>query len=242
MSDKVPTKRPGSAPKRPAQPPMVASHRSASRDVNHPLPPAPPAGTIFPFAMTGGWLVVEPTLAVSFWELAYHCGVMKTPTHCPSGQVPLCKSVVRKCNSCEQTKPTSDFYPRKTKPNADGTFKLNPMCKVCQKAYHAKHYEANKSAYIGRAVQQKVDLAEFIDALKAGPCTDCGGRFPACAMDFDHLSGKSFGISRAKRRYMSREKILAEVAKCELVCSNCHRVRTRDRAKAAGVWTPAKAA
>lgn len=71
MSDKVPTKRPGAAPKRPAQPAMVASHRSAPRDVNHPLRPAPPAGTIFPFAMTGGWLVVEPTLASSFWKKGY---------------------------------------------------------------------------------------------------------------------------------------------------------------------------
>jgi hypothetical protein len=49
-------------------------------------------------------------------------------------------------------------------------------------------------------------------------------------MDFDHRPGelKSFGLGAASGR--NREAIVAEIAKCDLVCANCHRVRTKVRA------------
>jgi len=66
---------------------------------------------------------------------------------------------------------------------------------------------------------------EWLAPLKAGPCHDCGRRFPPPAMDFDHVSGiKVAGI--AQMAFWGREKTLAEIAKCELVCANCHRERT----------------
>ncbi|SRR5712692_10222586 len=63
---------------------------------------------------------------------------------------------------------------------------------------------------------------------KKNPCTDCGGIFHFSIMDFDHVQGpKRFNISDAGAR--SVEMILAEIAKCELVCANCHRFRTWKR-------------
>lgn len=68
---------------------------------------------------------------------------------------------------------------------------------------------------------------EVVLALgKAAPCTDCGGVFPPRAMDFHHLKNKGrklFNISRAYSR--SDAAILAELKKCILLCSNCHRLR-----------------
>lgn len=71
---------------------------------------------------------------------------------------------------------------------------------------------------------------EYLDRLRDIPCADCVGRFPTVAMDFDHLPGcvKSFGIMQGWR-HRKWEDILAEIAKCEIVCSNCHRVRTAER-------------
>lgn len=72
---------------------------------------------------------------------------------------------------------------------------------------------------------------EELRALKDVPCADCGGRYPPECMDFDHLPDrgpKEFRISRALYR-AGRERIAAEVAKCEVVCANCHRIRTRIR-------------
>lgn len=71
------------------------------------------------------------------------------------------------------------------------------------------------------------DIA-YVNTLKAAPCSDCGGTFPPCAMDFDHVRGeKRRGIAAAIGR--SRAALLRELEKCELVCANCHRIRTHIR-------------
>lgn len=55
---------------------------------------------------------------------------------------------------------------------------------------------------------------------------DCGQTFPMCVMDFDHRdpSLKCFGIGQYKEGSVT--KLLAEIAKCDVVCANCHRIRT----------------
>jgi hypothetical protein len=65
----------------------------------------------------------------------------------------------------------------------------------------------------------------FIREAKGHPCTDCGGQFPPCAMDFDHVRGKKlFILGRGAGKGLPA--VIAEIAKCDLVCSNCHRIRT----------------
>jgi hypothetical protein len=76
------------------------------------------------------------------------------------------------------------------------------------------------------------DNKDWINSLKEGrPCADCGGLFPPVCMDFDHLdaSTKVMNIALMTRSVMSREAIQAEIDKCELVCANCHRLRTQSR-------------
>ena len=61
-------------------------------------------------------------------------------------------------------------------------------------------------------------------------CTDCGGVFPPEAMQWDHLPGSiKLGEISAKIRQWSRRLIFEELAKCELVCANCHAIRTYKR-------------
>lgn len=71
-----------------------------------------------------------------------------------------------------------------------------------------------------------------LNALKvAAPCTDCGHHFAPCQMDFDHVSGQKVKpVSQMTGG--SWEAIEREIAKCDLVCANCHRVRTQG----AGLW------
>jgi hypothetical protein len=45
-------------------------------------------------------------------------------------------------------------------------------------------------------------------------------------MDFDHRQGEAKVINLANASRMTRSKILEEIAKCDVVCSNCHRERT----------------
>jgi len=62
-------------------------------------------------------------------------------------------------------------------------------------------------------------------------CKDCGIDYPSYVLDFDHLPQfeKSFPLSSSGVKNRSIESIDAEIAKCEIVCSNCHRHRTAIR-------------
>ena len=81
--------------------------------------------------------------------------------------------------------------------------------------------------YLGPARQARQD---YVDQVKSGPCLDCGGKFPAECMDFDHVRGaKIAGVSALLGRSAGLELIIEEIKKCDLICANCHRIRTRKR-------------
>lgn len=68
----------------------------------------------------------------------------------------------------------------------------------------------------------------LVNRLKHKPCADCQGWFEPVQMDFDHIkNNKKFDISRPSER--STKIMLEEIKKCELVCANCHRLRTAKR-------------
>ena len=69
---------------------------------------------------------------------------------------------------------------------------------------------------------------EWLDELKSKSCMDCGGKFPPECMDFDHRNGdeKVFSVNQVLK---NMKQLLEEIKKCDLICANCHRVRTRKR-------------
>ncbi len=73
---------------------------------------------------------------------------------------------------------------------------------------------------------------KFLEEVKNKPCLDCGKKYPAWVMDFDHRDGelKLGNVSKlALRKFWSISRILEEIEKCDLVCANCHRERTYRR-------------
>ncbi len=107
--------------------------------------------------------------------------------------------------------------------------------KEAKKQYH-KRYMAkylkdpnNKAKHRARVKSRKKAIREQIDGIKDVPCLDCGGKFPPCCMDFDHVAGgKLFNVSQGILK-VSSDALFTEIAKCEIVCANCHRIRTKDR-------------
>lgn len=98
------------------------------------------------------------------------------------------------------------------------------------RAWYAKNQETHAELVRRNRARVKAEVTEYLGKVKSHPCTDCGGTFDAEVMDFDHVSGvKSFNISSAKQVGYSLSRVKKEVAKCELVCSNCHRLRTKAR-------------
>lgn len=60
-------------------------------------------------------------------------------------------------------------------------------------------------------------------------CFDCGYSKHGFALDFDHLPGEEKLKSISVMLSWSWSKIMAEVLKCDVVCANCHRIRTISR-------------
>jgi hypothetical protein len=96
--------------------------------------------------------------------------------------------------------------------------------------------EAQKEKYKSkgrqRVLERREAAREMVIAIKTGnPCMDCGESFHHVAMDFDHRTGedKRAQVSHLQKHGASIDVILAEIAKCDLVCANCHRVRTYNR-------------
>jgi hypothetical protein len=78
--------------------------------------------------------------------------------------------------------------------------------------------------------KQKAYLARYIQDLKSNtPCMDCKESFPYYVMDFDHVRGRKQANVSELIVTLSKKRIDLEIAKCEIVCSNCHRVRTHQR-------------
>lgn len=61
------------------------------------------------------------------------------------------------------------------------------------------------------------------------PCADCGKRYPYWVMQFDHLGDKEFTISNCRKHQVNMERLEQEIAKCDIVCANCHAERTHKR-------------
>lgn len=102
-----------------------------------------------------------------------------------------------------------------------------------QRPKNVRYYAANREREIERVTRRQAATTEFLRQLRNVPCADCGGRFEGHQMDFDHRDPrtKSFNICSGRAALKSHEQLLAEAAKCDVVCANCHRVRTRDRAR-----------
>jgi 5-methylcytosine-specific restriction endonuclease McrA len=103
------------------------------------------------------------------------------------------------------------------------------MCAPCRSAYGREHYLANRQRYIDAEARRKRARAEtrmryLIEYFRSHPCTDCGEKDPL-VLEFDHLRDKRFEVTN---QFASRnwQEILDEIAKCEVVCANCHRRRT----------------
>ena len=78
--------------------------------------------------------------------------------------------------------------------------------------------------------KQKAHLAQYLRDLKTKtPCVDCGINYPYYVMDFDHVRGQKQANVMELVSTLSKKRIDLEIAKCEIVCSNCHRIRTHMR-------------
>jgi hypothetical protein len=140
----------------------------------------------------------------------------------------------KRCGRCGEMKPVDQFHRWK---RGDG---FQPWCKACRKAYDAAYSRRTLGRRRERRAERRVEFVAWYRALKESRgCADCGGRFPAEVMQWDHVPGadKVADVSNLLRRLCKR-RVLEEIAKCELVCANCHAIRTVMRRGSRGVAQP----
>lgn len=88
----------------------------------------------------------------------------------------------------------------------------------------------NKDEYNANQAVRRAKIRSTIECAKATPCLDCGIQYPTCVMQFDHVRGvKRFNIGSATALSPSLVTLKEEIAKCEVVCANCHAMRTEAR-------------
>lgn len=98
----------------------------------------------------------------------------------------------------------------------------------------------NRERYYALDAARRAEMSAYVRGIKASSsCVDCDQSFSDFpeVLEFDHIgTDKIAAVARLVGQGCGRAKIDAEIAKCELVCANCHRIRTVRRSR--GVEKP----
>lgn len=140
----------------------------------------------------------------------------------------------RVCSVCDVSKLSSEFYVKDGKKGL-----LHSQCKDCykrkRKEFMAVHYEKYGDQYRSRARARKAIIKrlrqdQLYEYMSDKSCETCGVD-DIRVLEFDHIepSLKRFGIARAITNCYAWEEILLEIAKCRILCANCHKIRTAEQ-------------
>jgi hypothetical protein len=125
------------------------------------------------------------------------------------------------CPGCGEPRAPADFPAR------------GRRCLECRRATVRVHYRANRDYYLATARRRQLRVVQetrawLLTYLREHPCVDCGIS-DIRVLELDHcdgttkvravalLAGHGFGLARVQ----------AEIAKCDVRCANCHRIRTQ---------------
>jgi len=124
------------------------------------------------------------------------------------------------CTKCKTNKPLNKFSKRQIAKSG-----YNSQCKECTRKYTKEHYSQNKKYYLEKAKRRENEILAFIKNIKDNSsCKICGEK-ENCCLDFHHQYGqKECEISIiARRKRWTNSKVVKEIKKCIILCSNCHR-------------------
>lgn len=134
------------------------------------------------------------------------------------------------CNKCSTNKPrTLEFFHKKTEAR-DG---LSAVCKTCRQEHHQKM--KHTKLYVLRAERSRLNnrnraILFYRESLSTEECVTCGEDNPN-VLEYDHVYGiKKKGVYVLVNSGYSNVVIQKEMDKCEIVCRNCHMIRTRSGA------------
>lgn len=130
------------------------------------------------------------------------------------------------CSKCKEEKEETEYYANKRASSG-----YHACCKSCYRSYDQRYYAGNRESVLRRTSMQRLELRKWYIARKAGACADCHELYHPVCMQFDHKPGtvKVDCVSDMVKALKPKSVIEEEIAKCELVCANCHALRTWTR-------------
>ena len=127
---------------------------------------------------------------------------------------------MKNCTKCKTDKPISEFYKRGTG--------LQPWCKSCKKLHDHITYKTKphrRKALKQSTLKYRTAAEEHVvNFLTNNPCK-CGNT-NILTLQFDHLRDKEFDVAYGVMQGHSLERIKNEIEKCQVLCANCHSIKT----------------
>jgi hypothetical protein len=136
---------------------------------------------------------------------------------------------MKTCSKCKQNLPLTEFNKKSNR--KDG---LQPFCRECNRARSRQYYAENRDKHLSvvskRKIEQIAKANAFVaDFLSEKNCADCEEK-NILVLEFDHIFGdKRNNICTMIGNGYSVDSIKEEISKCEVVCRNCHSIRTHRR-------------
>ena len=129
----------------------------------------------------------------------------------------------RQCGRCNRELPLTSFnrHPKGRQ----------WWCRDCYRAYFRARGQLHRDQTAGALRRRRREARAFIeDHFNTHPCCDCGVTDPL-VLEFDHVGVKRANVSVLRGDGISLHRIRREIANCEVVCVNCHRMRTAVRGR-----------
>lgn len=133
------------------------------------------------------------------------------------------------CSKCKISQDIENFSKDKNKKDGHGY-----VCKTCTNTYLNERYAKNskehcKATYQVKVKNRKENRIKMLEYLKICKCIDCENN-DVRVLEFDHISNnKTFSVNQLLQEGRGWKRIKEEIDKCEVVCANCHRIRTYAR-------------
>jgi len=131
---------------------------------------------------------------------------------------------VKICSRCNKAKPITEFNYKFKKLGI-----RQKACRECTRSEIRNHYKNNREYYLHKALSRNKKVRDrnrkyILKYLSTHSCVDCGENDPI-VLEFDHTENKKFDIAFLKRDH-SLNDLKAEINKCVVRCSNCHKRKT----------------
>ena len=135
---------------------------------------------------------------------------------------------LKRCSCCKEYKSLDKFHK-----DSSNRYGLAYNCKDCanskSKQWHSVRENLDKrNLKVNQKVQQR--KRKLVEQF-GNKCHDCGNSFPDVCYDFHHIDETNKEFNPANGLKLSEERMLKELEKCILLCSNCHRIRHYDSSR-----------